>query len=154
MRDFAFQKEEKKEKKTIVTRKDDGRFEAWPPGNKMAAVPFFFELAEKEKKEKKKTGDPATETSKVRSLCRYTTSLPSPFFFHSFFFLSSYLTIKYDVIRLRVAGIIKREGHAGRQLNSHELCVHEGLRDFCRAFPRRRVFPCNFPDRPSPSLSQ
>lgn len=109
----------------------------------------FFEL----RKKRRKRLDSATETSKVRSLCRYTTSLLS-FFFSPSLSLPSYLTIKYDVIRLRVAGIIKREGHAGRQLNSHELCVHEGLRDFCRAFPRRRVFPCNFPDRPSPPLSQ
>lgn len=154
MRDFAFQKEEKKEKKTIVTRKDDGRFEAWPPGNKMAAVPFFSNLRKKRKKRKKRLAIPPRKPP--RFVHCVDIQPPSPPLFSSslFFFLSSYLTIKYDVIRLRVAGIIKREGHAGRQLNSHELCVHEGLRDFCRAFPRRRVFPCNFPDRPSPSLSQ
>lgn len=132
-----------RKRKAIVAGKDD------PRRKRDGRRTDFFEL----RKKRRKRLDSATETSKVRSLCRYTTSLLS-FFFSPSLSLPSYLTIKYDVIRLRVAGIIKREGHAGRQLNSHELCVHEGLRDFCRAFPRRRVFPCNFPDRPSPPLSQ
>lgn len=113
----------------------------WPPYR-------FLRIAEKEKKETRfRHGN--LQGSFIVSIYNL-----SSFFFLFSLSLPSYLTIKYDVIRLRVAGIIKREGHAGRQLNSHEPCVHEGLRDFCRAFPRRRVFPCNFPDRPSPPLSQ
>ena len=111
----------------------------------------FLRIAEKEEEEEEEEKRSRQRKPPRFVHCVHIPPPPPPSFFFFFFFsLSSYLTIKYDVIRLRVAGIIKREGHAGRQLNSHELCVHEGLRDFCRAFPRRRVFPCNFPDRPSP----
>lgn len=132
-----------RKRKAIVAGKDDPRRE-----NEMVWPYRFLRIAEKEKKETRfRHGN--LQGSFIVSIYNL-----SSFFFLFSLSLPSYLTIKYDVIRLRVAGIIKREGHAGRQLNSHELCVHEGLRDFCRAFPRRRVFPCNFPDRPSPPLSQ
>lgn len=87
MRDFAFQKEEKKEKKTIVTRKDDGRFEAWPPGNKMAAVPFFSNLRKKRKKRKKRLAIPPRKPPRFVH-CVDNNLPPLPFFLPLFFFFS------------------------------------------------------------------
>lgn len=89
MRDFAFQKEEKKEKKTIVTRKDDGRFEAWPPGNKMAAVPFFSNLRKKRKKRKKRLAIPPRKPP--RFVHCVDIQPPSPPLFSSTLFFSSLL---------------------------------------------------------------
>lgn len=134
-----------RKRKAIVAGKDDPRRE-----NEMAAVPISSNCGKREERDSIPPRKPPrfVHCVDIQPLFFLFSSLPLSLS------LPSYLTIKYDVIRLRVAGIIKREGHAGRQLNSHELCVHEGLRDFCRAFPRRRVFPCNFPDRPSPPLSQ